>query len=113
MNRIELEFVIDPHKGNSIKISNDVKGLIHYCIGGTIIKSRKSLNFDDGATDLFMLLTNVDYTKLDNYMSYGVRVFVKGKYNDDIFKEEYYKRLLDYCTNKGYNIEFLNGSGDE
>lgn len=112
MNRIELEFVIDPHKGNSIRIDNDIKGLTYYCIGGKKIKS-SGINFDDGATDLFMLLTNVDYTKLDNYMSYGVRVIYKGKYNDDILKEEYYKKLLDYCANRGYKIEFLNEGGEE
>lgn len=108
MNRIEINYIIDPHKGNSIRIGNDIKGLTYYRIGGKVIKSAKSLDYDDSATDLFMLLTNVNYTKLDNYMSYGVSVTVKGKYNDDIFKEDYYKKILDYCVSRNYKIEFTN-----
>ena len=108
MNRIEINFIIDPNKGNSIIIGNDIKGLTYYRIGGKITESAKSFDYDCSATDLFMLLTNVDYTKLVNYIPYGVNVTIKGKYNDDIFKEGYYKKILDYCVSRNYKIEFTN-----
>ncbi len=107
MNRIEIRFYIDPRKGNRIGVGNDIKGLTYYPLIAKVV-SRKNDGDNDAATDLFMLLTSVDYKKLDNYMSYGVDVTVIGKYNDPVFKSPYYQKLFEYCANKGYDIKFTN-----
>lgn len=67
MNRIELRYnkSVTPH---TLEVRNDVKGVTNELL---------MVLFGNSADMLFDLLTNVDYSKLDNYISYGV--YVKEK----------------------------------
>lgn len=67
MNRIELRYdkSVTPH---IIEVRNDIKGVTNELL---------MVLFGNSADMLFDLLTNVDYSKLDNYISYGV--YVKEK----------------------------------
>lgn len=67
MNRIELRYdkSVTPH---TLEVRNDIKGVTNELL---------MVVFGNSADMLFDLLTNVDYSKLDNYMQYGV--YVKEK----------------------------------
>lgn len=64
MNRIELRYdkSVTPH---TLEVRNDIKGITNELL---------MVLFGNSADMLFDLLTNVDYSKLDNYMQYGVYV---------------------------------------
>lgn len=71
MNRIELRYdkSVTPH---TLEVRNDIKGVTNELL---------MVLFGNSADMLFDLLTNVDYSKLDNYMRYGV--YVKRKKSDE------------------------------
>lgn len=67
MNRIEL-FYDTSTKPHTLEVRNDIKGYTNEAL---------LVAFGRSADMLFELLKNVDYSKLDNYMKYGV--YVKRK----------------------------------
>lgn len=71
MNRIELFYntETEPH---SLEVRNDIKGYTNETL---------LVVFGRSADMLFELLKNVDYSKLENYMRYGV--YVKRKKGDE------------------------------
>lgn len=71
MNRIELFYdtATEPH---SLEVRNDIKGYTNEAL---------LVAFGRSADMLFELLKNVDYSKLENYMRYGV--YVKRKKGDE------------------------------
>lgn len=75
MNRIELFYntETEPH---TLEVRNDIKGYTNEAL---------LVAFGRSADMLFELLKNVDYSKLENYMRYGV--YVKRKKGDE-WKEE-------------------------
>lgn len=71
MNRIELFYntETEPH---TLEVRNDMKGFTNETL---------LVVFGRSADMLFELLKNVDYSKLENYMKYGV--YVKRKKGDE------------------------------
>lgn len=71
MNRIELFYntETEPH---SLEVRNDMKGYTNETL---------LVVFGRSADMLFELLKNVDYSKLENYMRYGV--YVKRKRGEE------------------------------
>lgn len=67
MNRIEL-FYNTESEPHSLEVRNNMKGYINETL---------LVVFGRSADMLFELLKNVDYSKLENYMRYGV--YVKRK----------------------------------
>lgn len=63
MNRIVIRF--ETKKDYHLEVRNDIKGY-----SSDIILEADGLE----AKILFDLLTHIDYSKLDNYMSYGITV---------------------------------------
>ena len=75
MNRIEL-FYNTETKPHSLEVRNDMKGFTNEAL---------LVAFGRSADMLFELLKNVDYSKLENYMEYGV--YVKRKKDDEWTRE--------------------------
>lgn len=71
MNRIEL-FYNTEAKPHSLEVRNDIKGYTNESL---------LVVFGRSADMLFELLKNVDYSKLENYMRYGV--YVKRKKGEE------------------------------
>lgn len=71
MNRIELFYntETEPH---TLEVRNDIKGYTNEAL---------LVAFGRSADMLFELLKNVDYSKLENYMRYGV--YVKRKKGEE------------------------------
>ncbi len=67
MNRIELKYDPRTKKGDGkLRVFNDIKGYSCIQIGPTYTGSEADL--------MFKLLSAVDYSKLDDYMNYGIMI---------------------------------------
>ena len=71
MNRIEL-FYNTESEPHTLEVRNDIKGYTNETL---------LVVFGRSADMLFELLKNVDYSKLENYIRYGV--YVKRKKGDE------------------------------
>lgn len=81
MNRIEVYYTTRKgNVGSNLEIRNDIKGYSNNRIG--------TMFFGPDADMMLDLLSNIDYSKLDNYMSYGIYI---NNQHIDIWKE--FKRL--------------------
>lgn len=77
MNRISIRYTKEKeryengkHIQSKLEVFNDIKGLC----GEKLLLAR-----GHNADMLFKLLTNVDYSNLDNFMNYGITVVDKTK----------------------------------
>ena len=94
MNRIKLIYKLKSTNENELIVINDIKGFESYDIA-----TSQNYYYSE-ADDLFKLLTNIDYKKIEDYMDYGVEIIT---YNARHF-DKYNKEIIKYCKKRNYTI---------